>query len=128
MILANDTWVGVPGILQEKFQLGAIEQVLEKDYDLPDQIGSLPKRERELLSQRTWGTFRCEHPSCWDEIDKFRFNVFEDLAHHYKVAHPAIILPENFPCNYPACKRSEDPFTRKMRIGITFESITWKIC
>jgi serine/threonine protein kinase len=113
MILANNTWVGVPGILQEKFELGEIEQVLEKDYDLPDQIGSLPKRERELLSQRTWGTFRCEHPSCWDEIDKFRFNVFEDLAHHYKVAHPAIILPENFPCNYSACKRLEDPFTRK---------------
>jgi serine/threonine protein kinase len=112
LILPGDTGLEVDRGLDNSLPV-AIEQVLEKDYDLPDQIESLPKRERELLSQRTWGTFRCEHPSCWDKIDKFRFNVFEDLAHHYKVAHPAIILPESFPCNYSACKRSEDPFTRK---------------
>ncbi|KAG4429132.1 hypothetical protein IFR05_015386 [Cadophora sp. M221] len=94
-----------------------IERVLENDYDFPEQLGSLSIEEKEILAagsgEGSWGVFRCEHPSCWDVKDKFRFNVFADLAHHYKNSHPSHIEDEVFPCSYDSCKRSEDPFMRK---------------
>ncbi|KAF4631497.1 hypothetical protein G7Y89_g6629 [Cudoniella acicularis] len=80
-----------------------MESILEDDYDLNE----------KLLSQEKWGVFRCEHPSCWDRNDKFRFHVFADLARHYKDVHPPIIENESFPCDYSTCKRADDIFSRK---------------
>lgn len=94
-----------------------IEHVLANDYDFPEQLESLSIEEKEILEAGSgegfWGVFRCEHPSCWDIRDKFRFNVFTDLAHHYKHSHPANIEAETIPCSYDSCKRSDDPFTRR---------------
>ncbi|KAH8648797.1 kinase-like domain-containing protein [Tricladium varicosporioides] len=80
-----------------------MEQILEDDYDL----------DERPVPQEKWGIFRCEHPSCWDRNDKFRFHVFADLAQHYKDAHPPIIENESYPCDYPTCKRADDEFFRK---------------
>ncbi|CZT43819.1 uncharacterized protein RSE6_03907 [Rhynchosporium secalis] len=94
-----------------------IENILADDYDFPEQLGFISVKEKEILEagsgDGSWVVFRCEHPSCWDVKDKFRFNVFTDLANHYKKSHPARIEEETIPCGYESCKRSEDPFTRK---------------
>ncbi|KAK0128919.1 hypothetical protein ONS95_000863 [Cadophora gregata] len=108
-------------VLESTFQVPnrpiPIEHVLANDYDFPEQLGSLSLEEKEILDvgsgEGSWGVFRCEHPSCWDIRDKFRFNIFTDLAHHYKHSHPAHIEDETIPCSYDSCKRSDDPFTRK---------------
>ncbi|KAH6663458.1 kinase-like domain-containing protein [Halenospora varia] len=80
-----------------------MEQILEDDYDI----------DERPVPQEKWGLFRCEHPSCWDRNDKFRFHVFADLAQHYKDAHPPIIENESYPCDYTTCKRADDEFSRK---------------
>ena len=88
----------------------AIEDILEDDFsDVEDQ----PSRRK--VKNTPLGLFRCEHPSCWDTNDKFRFKIFADLASHYKNDHPHAIQEEFFPCDYPTCRRSgdEDAFTRK---------------
>jgi serine/threonine protein kinase len=88
----------------------AMEQILEDDYsDVEDQ----PSRRK--FKNTPLGHFRCEHPSCWDTNDKFRFKVFADLADHYRNDHPNAIQAEFFPCDYPTCRRAgdEDAFTRK---------------
>jgi hypothetical protein len=88
----------------------ALEQLLEIDYsDVEDQ----PSRRKD--KPISLGRFRCEHPSCWDVNDKFRFRIFADLARHYKNAHPDLIQNEFFPCDYTNCRRAglEDAFTRK---------------
>ncbi|PVH86038.1 kinase-like protein [Cadophora sp. DSE1049] len=104
-------------VFQPPNRLIPIEHVLANDYDFPEQLGSLSIEEKEILEvgsgEGSWGVFRCEHPSCWDVRDKFRFSVFTDLAHHYKHSHPANIEAEMIPCSYDSCKRSDDPFTRK---------------
>jgi len=88
----------------------ALEQLLEVDFtDVEDQP---TRRKGKIVSL---GRFRCEHPSCWDENDKFRFRIFADLARHYKDAHPDLIQNDFFPCDYSNCRRAalEDAFTRK---------------
>jgi hypothetical protein len=91
-----------------------MERILEHDYDVPGQTASISAEEKALLgSASEWGIFRCEHPSCWDRKDKYRFHVFNDLAVHYKKAHPPLIESETFPCDYDNCRRVEDYFTRK---------------
>lgn len=88
----------------------AMEQLLEVDFS---DVEDLPSRRKARNS--ALGHFRCEHPSCWDTNDKFRFKVFADLAHHYRYAHPNALEAESFPCDYSTCRRSgdEDSFTRK---------------
>lgn len=100
-----------------KLSPSEMEQILENDYDFPEDTieGTTTEKLSSLPStlKNSWGMFRCEHPSCWDRRDKFRFNTFTELARHYGDAHPDPIQNEWIPCDYSACKRAEDVFTRK---------------
>ena len=94
-----------------------IERILENDYDFPENTTGVVTSDKLSSSsgalKNSWGMFRCEHPSCWDRKDKFRFNTFTELTRHYRDAHPHPIQNEWLPCDYPACRRAEDVFTRR---------------
>ncbi|TAQ85013.1 hypothetical protein B7494_g6661 [Chlorociboria aeruginascens] len=90
-------------------QQKVIRSVLEESYD----VQSTPLDGSDP-SVNSLGMFRCEHPSCWDTKDKFRFHVFLDLVRHYNEAHPSVMPVEAFFCDYlHTCGRSKDPFDRK---------------
>lgn len=53
----------------------------------PVTISSDIERIFEGYYDRSCGVFRCEHPSCWDCSDKFRFKTFAELMRHYEHDH-----------------------------------------